>query len=910
MAGLGLVAIGWPWRILLIAVLFVSPPLVAWFLGSPPAAEGIDPVPKKAPPPSTSKQTGRGRWVNYGDPGSLSDDEVRRQAVRSLSLPRDTGKQWWRSLGPKFVVDGQIGVSGRSREVAGRVISLAVHRDPKKQGTWLAGAAAGGIWRTQDAGKTWKQAQMPGYPTSLAVGAIAFGSDETVYAGTGDTSPQGLSGSGLLFSTDGGMSWTPFPSNLNDEGQSKKRPWLWTAVTGIVVGPKGRHCRGMISVDSLWVAVAEAGGHDRAKPKSGVDEDNFGLFYLPGCLQFDARPEFIRVFTGDAVSDLKTAPLPAPGAFPPERPLEADCVFAVRPDAQGLQVDRVCPHKHWAKDPIRTSIGPRLGGMLSAKVAAAPSNGATLYLGIEDQEDNVYLLRTDQAWNDGSIAWDTVAFDSVATSSDTNIVVGYCSWDPSSATPKKNACHHTNVLSVSPKDPNTLYAGSVALWECRGCKPGQQPTWTDMSYLTPPRSRQMISPRHGIHQDQMAMVWSGDESQGYRLVVSNDGGVWSTLDANRSKTKDRVYWSNHSFGLEISQIFRGALDRRRPEVVFAGTQDTGTIRRYMGWPGRFLERWRWIQGGDGVGVVVSHHDPALHWATLHESVLVDEILGRRTRLAMWRTRDAGLTFQRADLGLERMTNRWVPPFVQCPNPDRDVLLYGDQTLWRVEDFFKIPTLRAFEASSPPTWHRNYPASDHPLEITAVAFAPDEPNTPAKAACQRYVFAANPDSQVLRTESDGGSWTPVGKQKNWPDRTVSALAFATRDVLYAAIETYGGPHVVRIDLGTETDWRDVTPRDSDGKRVDLPFKSLAVVPPGEHVVLAGSTAGVWMSPNKGEDWCRLPMDKKTPDVWVEDLKVHPKTKGVYAFTFGRGVFRLDDVEEAASACQAAPQKQKG
>jgi hypothetical protein len=96
---------------------------------------------------------------------------------------------------------------------------------------------------------------MPGYPSSLAVGAIAFGSGDTVYAGTGDTSPQGLSGSALLVSFDSGKSWIPFSSHLDDEGPSKKRPWLWTAVTRIVVGRMGRNCGDMVSVDSLWVAV-------------------------------------------------------------------------------------------------------------------------------------------------------------------------------------------------------------------------------------------------------------------------------------------------------------------------------------------------------------------------------------------------------------------------------------------------------------------------------------------------------------------------------------------------------------------------------------------------------------------------------------------------------------------------------
>ena len=78
------------------------------------------------------------------------------------------------------------------------------------------------------------------------------------------------------------------------------------------------------------------------------------------------------------------------------------------------------------------------------------------------------------------------------------------------------------------------------------------------------------------------------------------------------------------------------------------------------------------------------------------------------------------------------------------------------------------------------------------------------------------------------------------------------------------------------------------------------------------MFAGTTLGVWMSSNvwtspkwsrnPHDPWCRLALDANTSDVSVEDLRVHPKTGWVYAFTFGRGVFRLEDVDEAVSDCR--------
>ena len=911
------------------------------------------------PPVPRSKQEGRGRWLNFGRPELQADLRVFAETLqRNLSLRKDD-TPWWSPLGPGFIVDGQIGVSGRAREVAGRVISIAVHPE-KSRHVWLVGTAGGGIWRTKDGGKTWAPAKMPCAPSSAAkepcapsspaVGAIAFGSGDTVYAGTGDTSEQGLSGSGLLVSVNSGQEWRRFDVDLHNgydpqPGRGSGEAWLLTAVTGIVVRRNDANCKDLVSGDSIWVAVSRARG-DTIKPEE--DTTKLGLFYLAdqeGCRKPDVRPVFKPVFpqAPRPVSDLRRCPPSSQAPVPPP----VDCVFVARPSTP--DEDPFLLHRVWLTRDGRlecVSLAPSQYPNTVAqhlKLAPFEGEGRTLYLGFLEST-NVALLRTDNAWGNGQ-PWKEISFHKAATASNpaAYAFLGYCNWDPASGTPQKSVCHHANVLSVSREDPDVVFAGGVALWECRDCRHKGKQEWRDISYLTPPgRPDNFISPSNGIHVDQQAMAWAGDKQRGYRLVVANDGGVWSAPDPSRVKWTDRVQWANHSLGLEITQIYRGALDRRRPSVVFAGTQDTGTIRRHSGWPGRWLERWRWIQGGDGVGVVVSHKDPALHWATLHQSVLIDEVDGRRTRLAMWRTRDAGLSFQRADLGLERQTNQWVPPFVQCPNPEGDVLLYGDRSLWRVDQLFRIPTLRAFEGSSPPTWQRNYRPAGGSDEITAIAFAPD---TPSGKPCQAYAFA-DTTGTIRITHSGGGvvrpsvgtdqttpwcyegketPWCRIGQTNQWSGRTVSALAFETPTVntptvLYAAIADYNKAesvgHVFRIEqeangTGWKSDWQDVTPLG-----LDVPFKSLAIVPAKgartEPTVFAGTTLGVWMSSNvwtspkwsrnPHDPWCRLALDANTSDVSVEDLRVHPKTGWVYAFTFGRGVFRLEDVDEAVSDCR--------
>jgi hypothetical protein len=113
----------------------------------------------------------------------------------------------WRPLGPFAVPHGRTAGSGPGSRprVAGRVAALAI--DPRDPGHLLAGAGAGGVWESRDAGRTWRP-RTDDQP-SPAVGAVAFapGDPAVAYAGTGEGEPLAALGVGLLRSADGGASW-------------------------------------------------------------------------------------------------------------------------------------------------------------------------------------------------------------------------------------------------------------------------------------------------------------------------------------------------------------------------------------------------------------------------------------------------------------------------------------------------------------------------------------------------------------------------------------------------------------------------------------------------------------------------------------------------------------------------------
>jgi len=91
--------------------------------------------------------------------------------------------------------------------IGGRITSLAL--DPLRPDTVYAAAASGGLWRSDDAGRTFSAAWPQDW--TQAMGAVTTAPDGTVYAGTGEVNPGGGSityeGTGLYASRDGGQSW-------------------------------------------------------------------------------------------------------------------------------------------------------------------------------------------------------------------------------------------------------------------------------------------------------------------------------------------------------------------------------------------------------------------------------------------------------------------------------------------------------------------------------------------------------------------------------------------------------------------------------------------------------------------------------------------------------------------------------
>lgn len=110
------------------------------------------------------------------------------------SLPADLKGEWaWRLIGPFR--------GGRTRAVAGV---------PGEPNVFYIGAVDGGVWKTDDAGRTWHPIFDAEPTQSIGAIAVAPSDPERVYVGSGEGlhRPDLSVGDGFYRSTDGGQTWS------------------------------------------------------------------------------------------------------------------------------------------------------------------------------------------------------------------------------------------------------------------------------------------------------------------------------------------------------------------------------------------------------------------------------------------------------------------------------------------------------------------------------------------------------------------------------------------------------------------------------------------------------------------------------------------------------------------------------
>ena len=160
-------------------------------------------------------------------PSSLQEPAVTEEADDPLA-----GLEF-RSIGPAFM--------------SGRISDIDVH--PKRQSTWYVSVGSGGVWKTVNAGTTWKPIfeDQPSY--SIGCLAIDPSAPETIWVGTGENvSGRHVGfGDGLYCSTDGGESFESKGLEASER------------IGSIVIHPEDSNVLWVAAQGPLWTGGGERG---------------------------------------------------------------------------------------------------------------------------------------------------------------------------------------------------------------------------------------------------------------------------------------------------------------------------------------------------------------------------------------------------------------------------------------------------------------------------------------------------------------------------------------------------------------------------------------------------------------------------------------------------------------------------
>ncbi len=454
-------------------------------------------------------------------------------------------------------------------------------------------------------------------------------------------------------------------------------------------------------------------------------------------------------------------------------------------------------------DPDAERIG-RIG------VSIHKSDPSVVYALYNDGADYVGLYRTD----DGGNTWTDA--DPAKRLSD----AGYgFSW-------------YFGQVRVHPSDPDIVYALDVAF--SRSSDGGS--SWPIMYGYGGPEI---------LHVDHHALAFHPDDPS--YLVEGNDGGINISTNGGQS-------WSKVA-SLPVTQFYEIGLDAQRPERLYGGTQDNGTLRTKTG----AIDDWEEIYGGDGFYVNVNLDDYREIYAESQFG-----FLGKTTNdAASW---NYGVL---SGINPLEPTN-WSTPVVIDPS-DGNTLYYGTDRVYRSTNGAGVWTAISGDLTDG--------LPDTRLgTVTTIAVAPTN---------SAVIWAGTDDSHVWVTSDGGGSWNDVSSVL--PTRWVTRVVVDPSDdetayVAFSGLKWHDPePHIFKTtDSGVS--WNDVS-----DNLPSIPINALAIDNQDPSVIFVGTDAGAWVSVIGGEQWEVL--GSGLPLVSIYDLKVHPTERFLAAGTHGRSMYKL-------------------
>ncbi len=385
---------------------------------------------------------------------------------------------------------------------------------------------------------------------------------------------------------------------------------------------------------------------------------------------------------------------------------------------------------------------------------------------------------------------------------------------------------------VHPTDPDVIYVASVDMFKSSNSGNSFSETFSS------------------AHADQHAVCFNPNDPD--KVLIGNDGGVYTSNNGGTFFDKKK--------GLPITQFYTCEINHSKPESVFGGAQDNGTIRTNTG----NENDWKRIYGGDGFRVLV---DP----------VNQNNIYAEYQYGNIARSQNKGISFIPA-----RPTNtdrsNWNTPIALDPN-DPETIYWGSHRLYKSTNKAQSWNVISDDLTTNPILKNLIFGT-----LTTISISPLNSD---------IIWIGTDDGNVQVTKDGGSSWTLVSE--SLPTRWVTAVHADPQNEngCYVSFSGYRfgefKGHIYKTD-DNGNNWSDI-----GGDLPDVPINDIVVNAQNNDLYIA-TDIGVFQSKDGGQIWNVLGND--FPNVVVSDLDYDEDAKKLVAATFGRGMMALDLSDEVA------------